>query len=191
MIGNDIIDLKVALKGSNRRLNRFLKKLFTIKEQQSILLSKNPLVQAWLFWSMKESAYKCYVQEYKRNFFAPKKIQCSLLNTAGKIIIGDDVYFSKSKITSNYIHTISSKTKLIENDSHLFYIKDSHYKKQHKITTKKLINAFSKITNKRVDELYILKDKYGIPKLICNNKRINYSFSTSHHGNYGGFIILK
>ena len=41
MIGNDLVDLKVASVESNWKRPRFLDKVFTIEEQQLIMNSKN------------------------------------------------------------------------------------------------------------------------------------------------------
>lgn len=79
MIGNDLVDLKLAAKQSNWQRKGFLDKLFTPKEQGCILNSSNPFETVWLLWSMKESAYKAYLQTHNERFFAPKKLACNLI----------------------------------------------------------------------------------------------------------------
>ncbi len=79
MIGNDVVDLQLAKTQSNWQRKGFLEKQFTEEEQQTILNSENPFLQVWLFWSMKEAAYKCYVQEHQKRFFAPKKFKCKIV----------------------------------------------------------------------------------------------------------------
>ena len=63
-LGNDIIDLNLAKTQSNWERKGFLEKQFTEQEQEIILNSTNSFLQVWLFWSMKEAAYKCYTQEF-------------------------------------------------------------------------------------------------------------------------------
>lgn len=67
-VGNDIVDLNLAKTQSNWQRNGFLEKQFTQKEQQEIYNSKNPFLQVWQFWSMKEAAYKCYTQQVESAF---------------------------------------------------------------------------------------------------------------------------
>ena len=38
---------------------------------------------------------------------------------------------------------------------------------------------------------YKEKNKIGVPSLYKNNEKLAVSFSTSHHGNYGGLVILQ
>lgn len=80
MIGNDLVDLKLAAKQSNWQRKGFLDKLFTPIEQGYILNSDNPFETVWLLWSMKESAYKVYLQMHNDRFFAPKKLMCHLIS---------------------------------------------------------------------------------------------------------------
>mgnify|MGYP003652628921 CR=1 FL=1 len=68
MIGNDVVDLNLAKTESNWQRKGFLEKQFTQFEINEILSSANPFVKVWLFWSMKEAAYKCYVQEEQKRF---------------------------------------------------------------------------------------------------------------------------
>ena len=72
MIGNDLVDLKVASVESNWKRPRFLDKVFTIEERQLIMNSKNQHQIVWLLWSMKEAAYKINVQQFGKRFYNPK-----------------------------------------------------------------------------------------------------------------------
>ena len=80
MIGNDVVDLNLAKTESNWQRKGFLEKQFTEFEINEILSSANPFLKVWLFWSMKEAAYKCYVQEHQKRFFAPKKFSCKMIS---------------------------------------------------------------------------------------------------------------
>ena len=123
MIGNDIVDLNLAKTESNWRRKGFLEKQFTDFEIKEILSSVNPFMQVWLFWSMKEAAYKCYTQEYQKRFFAPKKFSCKIVsNSKGIVQIEDEIYLTKSTITENYIHTIANEGKGLNLTSDFFLI---------------------------------------------------------------------
>ncbi|MHA7057438.1 4'-phosphopantetheinyl transferase superfamily protein [Aquimarina sp. M1] len=60
MIGNDIIDLKLAAVQSNWQRKGWLNKVFTASEQQRIWYAKNPGQMVWKLWSMKEATYKAH-----------------------------------------------------------------------------------------------------------------------------------
>ena len=132
MIGNDIVDLKIASVESNWQRKGFLEKVFTVEEQDLILRSTNSFKMVWLLWSMKESAYKIHVQQYGGRFFAPKKFQCTLSsNVAGIVKIDENQYFTNSILNTNYIATTATlnddNSQLIDN----FHLKVNKYNYQH------------------------------------------------------------
>ena len=109
MIGNDLVDLKVASVESNWKRPRFLDKVFTIEEQQLIMNSKNQHQTVWLLWSMKEAAYKINVQQFGKRFYNPKKLVCHLSSsTIGYVTIENRTYYTRSAISKNYIYTVAS-----------------------------------------------------------------------------------
>ena len=55
-----------------------MQKIFTLKEQSIIATSADPFKTVWRLWSMKESAYKVFIQAGGIRFFNPTKIECSL-----------------------------------------------------------------------------------------------------------------
>ena len=183
MIGNDIVDLNLAKTQSNWKRKGFLEKQFTNFEIDKILNSENPFLQVWLFWSMKEAAYKCYVQEFQKRFFAPKKFQCKMIsNTEGIVNIENKIYNIKYLLSVNYVHSLAFKNYNKKMVSNLFFIDKNEC--QTKITNQKLRSHFS-------DEVVLKKNKIGIPYLFQNQKKMSISVSTSHHGNYGGYAILE
>ena len=93
MIGNDIVDLHLAKTQSNWQRKGFLEKQFTQKEQCAILNAKNPFVTVWLFWSMKEAAYKCYTQKSNERFYAPQKFDCRLISETKGIVTFEGNHF--------------------------------------------------------------------------------------------------
>ncbi len=183
MIGNDIVDLQIAKKQSNWQREGFLDKQFTEKEQSEILNAKNPFIYVWLLWSMKEAAYKCYVQEHQQRFFNPKKISCfSVSQTKGIVSIYENDYYTKSTVTSRYIHTIAFCRQNTKVKKELFPIKEKE--NQSAIIKSKLLSSFS-------EKMILKKNEIGIPYLYLNEEEQKISFSISHHGNYGAFVILK
>ena len=162
MIGNDIIDLRLARVESNWQRKGFLEKLFTTFEQSLIYNSEKPEQMVWHLWSRKEAAYKIYHRETKIRAFIPKQIECFSLPLAddfsvGKVGIGGQVYFTKTEVTAEFIHTAA-----------VVDFKD-----------------FDKIQVINSDE--IAKDSDGIPFHIKTNNPV----SISHHGRFERKITLN
>ena len=192
MIGNDVVDLKIALIESNWQRKGFLEKVFTIEEHDLILRSTNSFQMVWLLWSMKESAYKVHVQQYGGRFFAPKKFQCTLSsNTTGIVKINDNQYFTIAILNTNYIATTATlnddNSQLIDN----FHLKVNEYNYQHTTCYSILKRTVANKMSLPIEELSIIKNSSGIPFLFFQGREQPISFSISHHGNYGGYAILN
>jgi len=181
VIGNDIVDLNLAKTQSNWQRKGFLEKQFTESEHAEILNSENPFLKVWLFWSMKEAAYKCYVQEFQKRFFAPKKFSCKLVsNQKGIVEIENNLYYLENLISENYIHSIATKKNNLKVISQLFFIAE-------KIFSTKTINQ--KLVSFFPAEVQLQKNEIGIPSLYQNQAKLPVSISKSHHGNYGAFAF--
>lgn len=114
MIGNDIVDLALARKESNWKRNGFLDKIFTNNEQLLILNSENPEVMVWNLWSRKEAAYKIYNRQTQIRGYFPLQLECFDLEIIdgiifGKVIVKERIYFTKTEITTQFVHTIAAE----------------------------------------------------------------------------------
>lgn len=190
MIGNDIVDLKIAALESNWKRPRFLDKVFSDKEQLLILNSEHQSQMVWLLWSMKEAAYKIYVQQYGQRIFNPKKLRCELVSKSeGLVNFNGNQYVTKSEISDDFINTLAyseePKTIII----HQFKIKDTSYKTQSHTAKQKLLKSFSELKKVSVKNLEIKKNKNSVPRLFYNGNEQNDSFSIAHHGFYGAYAI--
>ncbi len=162
MIGNDVIDLKLAREESNWKRKGFLDKLFTKNEQKLIFLAENPEIMVWNLWSRKEAVYKIYHRQTKIRAFIPKELECSevdilLIKKHGIVTINCCDYYTETELNSDYIHT-SAVTKMED---------------------------FEKITGVTVKD--ISKDQYGIP----NHSSTKNPVSISHHGRFERKIQLN
>lgn len=190
MIGNDIIDLKLAKTESNWKRPRFLRKVFTEKERELITKSENKNQMVWLLWSMKEAAYKVYVQQLKKPFFNPKNLVCKLTSKCnGLVLIEDMVYFTNSSLSENCIYTIATLNHRKRYKTHCFEVKETLYHFQHEESYQAVLKMFSELNKVPMDAMEIKKNRLGIPKLFQNNKEQRISFSLTHHGNYCGWAI--
>ncbi len=131
MIGNDIVDLALAQKESNWKRKGFLDKIFTKNEQLQISNAQNSEVMVWDLWSRKEAAYKIYNRQTQIRGYFPLQLECFDLKitdgfTFGKVAIKETVYFTKTEITTQFIHTIAMENsndfdsiKLLENRNNI------------------------------------------------------------------------
>lgn len=108
MIGNDIVDLALAEKESNWKRKGFIDKIFTIQEQSLIKSSVNQEIIIWNMWSRKEAVYKIYNRQTGIRKYNPIQFECFDLNLEiGKVVFEDQVFYTKTEISSEYIYTIA------------------------------------------------------------------------------------
>ncbi|MEM1120869.1 MAG: 4'-phosphopantetheinyl transferase superfamily protein [Bacteroidota bacterium] len=198
MVGNDIVDLQLAKKESNWRRPRFLAKLFTETEQHFLATAQDKELAVWLLWSQKESAYKIVARMEKRRFYAPKRLvtstvqqnlTTSLLPREGQVAFEKYTFFTKSKVTDTYIHTIAQL------DGHQPLVADSFqlaqrgYHHQRKSTRQKLLERYAQKKGWSINDLRIQKDEWKVPHLYHKNQRQTVQISMAHHGYFGGYVL--
>lgn len=115
MIGNDIVDLRLARTQSNWQRPKFLQKIFTIKERNYIKQSENPELEVWKLWSRKEAAYKIYNRETGIRGYFPWNLECSIAEICGEKFLGsvsidNKIYFTETVVTEDYVYTIATKS---------------------------------------------------------------------------------
>ena len=117
MIGNDVIDLKLAQQESNWQRKGYLDKLFSASEQALIFKAKNQTEMVWILWSIKESVYKAYLRmDYNRGFY-PSKIEVTSLEKIidcyqANVQLYHLCFCSLSKVNENRIHSIAVHNEL-------------------------------------------------------------------------------
>lgn len=190
MIGNDIVDLAEAKQKSNLERPRFLDKLFTLKEQQLIQTSEDPFLMVWRLWSMKEAAYKLYIQLHPNRFYNPKRFECEINDLAGKVNYKDFTCFTNTKLTAQYI---LSEARLVDVNitSECVKLNASSPKLQSARVKNSLLSKIAEQYSILKTDLKLIKSEFGIPSVYQNSKKLQISISISHHGNYGAFAILQ
>ena len=162
MIGNDIVDLALAQKESNWQRKGFLDKIFTTEEQLLILNSENPEKMVWNLWSRKEAAYKIYNRQTQIRIYNPIQFICCDIHLAiGRVIYNDNIYFVKTEISDDYIHSIA-------------------------VTEKE---DFNKIV--LVDDGIKIEKTNGIPNIFNRKNNSLNPISISHHGRFEKKIMLS
>ena len=192
MIGNDIIDLKIANHDAWRR-KRYLDKIFHPAEQELIETSECPSISLWKLWSMKESAYKSHFRKRPLRRFNPAKLRCFMTGQqTGIVRIEGCSYRTDSLVTSDFIHTTAVDSAKIKKQIQAGIVcsKDASLVRQQVIETlKRRISEYGKLP---VENLIFEKDGNCIPSLRDSGSSIGAKpCSISHHGDYGAFAILS
>ncbi|MBF2709975.1 4'-phosphopantetheinyl transferase family protein [Flavobacterium soyangense] len=165
MIGNDIVDLVLAQKESNWKRKGFLDKIFTKKEQLQISNAQNSEVMVWNLWSRKEAAYKIYNRQTQIRGYLPLQLECFDLKiidgfTFGKVVINNTIYYTKTKINTQFINTIAVKN----------------------------IDDFDTI--KTLENRNNIQKNKGIPSYLENETLGYKPVSISHHGRFEQIIFV-
>ncbi|MFK8061219.1 MAG: 4'-phosphopantetheinyl transferase superfamily protein [Polaribacter sp.] len=185
-IGNDIIDLNLAETQSNWKRTGFLEKQFTKREQQEINDSENPFLKVWLFWSLKEAAYKCYTQKIEKRFFAPQKFECYLKeDNKGIVIFENHKFYTSSFLDDAYIHTIAEDALVENSDEVRMFIGIG----SPNLVDKNIKLKLAEETGISALEIEKKKTKVGAPLFYHQEKLLTNSCSISHYGNYGAFAF--
>jgi phosphopantetheinyl transferase (holo-ACP synthase) len=174
MIGNDIVDLNVSRQESNWQRKGWMQKIFSGEEQTAIHLSAEKEKMVWLFWTMKEAAYKIFNRNNSKMCYAPAALHCTIYEINQRMALGEVlhegiIYRTHSILKMNYIHTIA----------------------QPKTTNDKVNTAIIR----KMGELLQLpthftlnRDSHGIPYLLNTNTGHLINASLSHHGNYTALV---
>ncbi|MHA7829509.1 MAG: 4'-phosphopantetheinyl transferase family protein [Flagellimonas sp.] len=179
MVGNDIVDLNEALRGSNWQRPRFLDKLFLELEQTYIQNAANPFRMVWRLWSMKEASYKLYTQLYPSRFYNPKAFECVIENFSAIVKFRDFRCFVETKETSNYIitearlHTQKWSSKVVK-------FKTVDQQDQRETLKRSLLDDVG-------SAFQLQKNEWNVPTLTNGKKQ--FHISLTHHGSYGAFAI--
>lgn len=186
MIGNDVVDLELAKEQSNWERKGFLEKVFTTSEQFLIRTAKDPHLQVWLLWSMKEAAYKAH----QRALSLPRKInwreqQCEISSidftvASGVVKIGDATYLTQSTVSAEAVFSSAVFQKEIPLNTGLF--------KSSSIEMKTLfLKEISEAFMLNPEDLSLINNQDGIPLLLHKKQRLNTSFSFTDHGAFSAF----
>lgn len=182
MIGNDVVDLQVAMTVSNWRRKGFLEKICSRSERDFILSSTDPDLQVWVLWSMKEAVYKAWNRVHRRKEYAPSTIDCVIKNEDGPEISGtvfyhENVYTTRTVTGADFVHT-TAQTDC--DDSRLKSCLVRHYPSDYAV----YLSDHGKIPVNNI----IVKDDLGIPYLWDTMLHTSAPLSISHHGIFLGIV---
>lgn len=178
MIGNDIVDLRLARFQSNWKRKGWLDKVFTPTEREFIKLAKNPSFLVWKFWSMKEAVYKANQRLFpSQPVFSPKSFECSL---EGGVSVKNKYYITTTTSNEQYIHTIAQSNSVAVNFG---VFKDLSNAKP------ELLGFLASSHNVLLSDCTICKDQYNMPYIRIGGVSEKTNFSLSHHGGFSAFAV--
>jgi phosphopantetheinyl transferase (holo-ACP synthase) len=165
MIGNDVIDLRLAKAQSNWKRKGFLEKLFTIAEQRFILEATDSETMVWILWSRKEAAYKIFNRETSIRSYNPLQFECleMVLHDGfyyGKVTCQNYIYHSKTGFNADFVYTIAAEH-------------PSDFGKIHHLENRGKIRKVA-----------------GIPSVYDPDTKQAKPVSISHHGNFERIISI-
>ena len=192
MIGNDIIDLAYTQENTNWQRRGFLDKVFSESEQEIIHQSPHPFTTVWRLWSMKEAAYKWYLQKGGRPFNSPSRIAITLRdNLTGDAQIGGFSVAILTELTKEYIHSYTQSSQQYIQVNEVFRLSQNDVNTQSAETHNRLLARIAIDWLLEETCLSIKKDRQGKPLIYFREQKLDIHFSMSHHGNFGAFSLLK
>lgn len=178
MIGNDIVDLRIASMQSNWRRKGWLQKIFTEQEQVRIRDAANADQMVWKLWSMKEATYKAHLRNFNLSRrYNPWDYAC----TDTTVYIGEHQYNTITKYTERYVYTIAytANTNFI---SKVYTNASVSYKKI-------LLTYIADIMGVKSKSVSLGKSTTGIPIINIHNVATDIPLSLSSHGAFSAFTI--
>ncbi|MDR5590276.1 4'-phosphopantetheinyl transferase superfamily protein [Christiangramia sp. SM2212] len=180
MIGNDIIDLKLASRSDRSLSPRFLNKICSTKEIEEINNTLDPQLLVWKFWSLKEATYKAHQRRFNlKRKFNPASFHCSISSKNNAVVQIDEFQYNlNSEITTDYIHSY------VESGYIDLGIYSGLKKSRHQIISR--VGELLSIPPALID---IKKNENYVPSLVLNRTDKTLPISLSHHGSFTAFLI--
>ncbi len=176
MIGNDIVDLRLAAIQSDWRRSGWLQKIFTLQERERIITAIYPDQMVWKLWSMKEAVYKAH---QRRFFLKPKYNPRDYVCLDDMVTIDSYVYHTQTEVSKNYIHTIAQAIPTRKFRSQISMTKQ--------VAARSILLSY--LYTKGITDITFVKNEVNIPCIMRNNKKIDFQFSITHHGAFSAFVI--
>ncbi|WP_395054390.1 4'-phosphopantetheinyl transferase superfamily protein [Flavobacterium sp.] len=108
MIGNDVVDLALAITQSNWKRKGYLEKIFTLSEIKIIQNSANQGKKVWELWSRKEAVYKIIMQKGGKRGFYPINIECL---EKGIVQFENQLFYTKTYFSNDFIYSEALENK--------------------------------------------------------------------------------
>lgn len=189
MVGNDILDRKETKRSTNWERCGFLEKIFTRKEHSMIAESDDPFTLVWRLWSMKEAAYKVFIQTGGERFYNPKRIACSVEGLRSEVLIDSMRVKTETLMNEDYIFSTATINNA-EVKTGVFRLAERDNKWQSDLVREELKKGFSEYNGLDYSDLLVKKSGTGVPQLYYKGIDLNVSVTLTHHGEFGAYSFL-
>ena len=182
MLGNDVVDLKQASIDSNWQRKGYLRKIYTVQEQELILDAEQPATMLWLLWTMKEASYKVINRLTGVRNYSPLSYVCRNLvirdtDVSGMVTAGNYSLYIKAEITEEWIHSVAVWKKELLDNLKIHYLSNSSY--------------YPDDFNLSCAGYRLTKDNTGLPQITNLLTSVTSEASVSHHGRYTAILYPK
>lgn len=175
MLGNDVVDLKLAKHQIRWNTKAFQQKILHPIEIEKHKNTPLNFIDFWKIWTLKESAYKAHQRKYN---LSPKInpfhfIVEFLSANRSKVIFEEDKYEMITHIDKNLIYS---------------YSKGSNFHSVQNFNIEAKNSRFQKHLKRSQLDLKIRKNENEIPFMVSDNK--SKPISITHHGKYFAYLYV-
>jgi len=171
VIGNDIVDLRLAAKASNIFRRGYLQKICSSKEVKYIETADESYLAFWRIWTMKESAYKAFQRLHKfEPIFNPFAFDCDPQDSKH----GNVLFQGESVSTLSIFNEFYMYSEVFSPDCQQRFFGS---------TSAFLMYLKNRLSLKEMP--HFEKSKLGVPYLYTTQR--NFNVSKTHHGHFQVF----
>ncbi len=192
MIGNDLVDLKLARKQTHPAESRWINKVFTESEIEVINKSEDSFFTKWLLWAMKEAVYKATTRENFQHFVAPHDLICGFddVSLHNPIVTYQGKVFPVTFHNNNqYVYTSIHNIYNLPRIENVITLPITDYVTQRKAVRRALFTHYHEKYNTPQEDLKIIKTSNGVPSLKDDLKNLIFPISLAHHGHFAAYVL--
>ena len=190
LLGNDIVDLRFLGKRAKGLEERYLKKICTPSELECIHRSADPVSCLASHWAIKEAAYKAWVREMGKRYFAPKHFEVLSLGER-KVKVPNHTYSFVLDSGPHWIHAMCGKNvELSQVDFQIVRLigNKTEQSKTLKAAALKYVSIHFSLP---IHALHFSICSLNIPQIYCKLNGAFFALSLSHDGKLGAFAVWK
>lgn len=192
-IGNDVVDLESDEARSLIENERFMRRVFTVGERETIGRSSDPLRAAWTIWAAKEAAYKVALKGDPRLPFAHSRFEVDL-DASSVRSLGTEVGL-RIEATKSYVHVVALScaplevTKIVHRVERCPIADSAMHAKVlseavRRLAVEMLEREFD-LTDARITRSMSTSGRLGPPEIYEQDRLVSgLSLSLSHHENW-------
>ena len=201
-VGNDVVDLKHPGNQGKSKDERFLSRVFTMKERERIAGSACPNKLLWALWAAKEAAFKVVSRDEPAVCSTPRRYGVLLdpytvfeACLAGRVITPRGELALRIIVTDDYVHALSAATD--GNLDRIFQRVDlmdvgEDAGEASDFVRRQLLCEIARCLDCPLEELSIRKEPSGpgAPFVLRREQPLAVEISLSHDGRFTAFAFI-